>query len=66
MKQRLPKHLRILPPRELCAHCREWLSIEDIESTNDDDFPHCVLEYDFNCVFYMNGSCDTCPRFNEI
>lgn len=66
IRNRLPEHLRIQPPRELCARCREWVSIEDIEEREDDnDYPHCVSSSDYECERYMMGMCDNCPRFNE-
>ena len=62
---RLPERYRIQHPQELCRTCTEWVSIEDIEETGDDDFPHCSAGYDFRCVQYMQGLCDRCPHYFE-
>ena len=63
-RRNIPGYLRIPPPQELCSHCREWLSSEEILRDDLEDIPHCVNGFDFDCIFYMNGSCDTCPRYN--
>ena len=59
----MKKKKELYEQRELCKHCIEWVTQEDV---GFDDFPHCVMSHDFDVDCYLHHQKDTCPKFFEF
>ncbi len=53
---------KFLSTCELCGHCMEWLSQDDV---GFNDFPHCAIGDKYEAHQYVSGYTNECPYFME-